>query len=165
MVTLVDVGMPVFDGRRCLREAITSILNQDYSDFTLIVSDNASTDGSQEIIAELAQQDSRMEAHFAGHDAGGAWTFNQVFRLSNAKYFKWAAADDTCEPSFLSTCIGALEADRREAVLAHPATALIDQHGDFIRVDRYHKSLRVNGPDAGPAPPQGRRRRSPNGVP
>ena len=42
----VSIGLPVYNGSRYIAEAITSHLSQTFEDFELIVSDNASTDGT-----------------------------------------------------------------------------------------------------------------------
>lgn len=56
----VSIGMPVFNGANYIEEAIQSILNQTYSDFELIISDNASTDAGGEICQAYVKQDSRI---------------------------------------------------------------------------------------------------------
>ncbi len=46
---VVGVGMPVYNGERFLAEAIESVLRQSFADFELVISDNASTDRTEEI--------------------------------------------------------------------------------------------------------------------
>ena len=44
---LVSIGMPVYNGEKYIRQALDSLLAQDYANFELVISDNASTDGTQ----------------------------------------------------------------------------------------------------------------------
>ena len=56
----VSICLPVYNGENYVREAITSILEQTFEDFELIISDNASTDGTGEICRDAAARDSRV---------------------------------------------------------------------------------------------------------
>src|SRR5262245_32943693 len=88
------IGVPVYNGERYLEPAIGSLLAQTFSDFRLIISDNASTDGTEEICRALARRDRRIEYHRSTRNRGPAWNFNRVVELADAEYFKWAAYDD-----------------------------------------------------------------------
>ncbi len=54
----ICIGMPVFNGERFIACAVESILAQTYDDLRLIILDNASTDGTQEISEGFLRQDS-----------------------------------------------------------------------------------------------------------
>jgi glycosyltransferase involved in cell wall biosynthesis len=90
------------------------------------VSDNGSTDATREICLEVARLDPRVR--YLRHDTnrGAAWNYVQVFREADGEYFKWAAHDDLCRPSFLRRCVEALESDATAAV-AYPRTEVIDE--------------------------------------
>ena len=51
----VSIGMPIYNGERIMRESIDSILAQSFTDFELIISDNASTDATREIALEYCR--------------------------------------------------------------------------------------------------------------
>ena len=57
----VSIGLPVYNGEKFIRNAIDSILSQSYKNFELIISDNASTDSTQEICLEYAKNDNRIK--------------------------------------------------------------------------------------------------------
>lgn len=127
----VSIGLPVYNGMPYIEEAIDLILAQTYSDFELIISDNASTDGTEDICREYASKDKRIRYFRNDKNIGAAKNFNRVFELSSGEYFKWAAHDDLCATSFLSRCIEVL--DRRfEIVLCFPKTILIDKGGKVL---------------------------------
>ncbi len=105
------IGLPVYNGSPYLAGAIQSLLAQTYGDFELIISDNGSNDDTQEVCQQFAQQDRRVRYIRQPQNLGAIKNFNHVFEVSNSPYFKWAAHDDVCEPTFLQACIDQLESD------------------------------------------------------
>jgi glycosyltransferase involved in cell wall biosynthesis len=128
----ITVGMPVFNGERYLERAIQSILVQSYTDFRLVILDNASTDQTAEIAREYARRDARVVYHRNEVNLGAGPNFNRVFGLCDSEYFKWAAHDDELRPAYLEKCIGALDADEN-AILAHSHVQEIDDGGNLLR--------------------------------
>jgi glycosyltransferase involved in cell wall biosynthesis len=128
---LLSIGLFLHNGDRFLEAAITSILNQTFTDFELILSDNCSTDGSAEICRRFAAQDSRIRYYRAEHTMSAGWNLRNVYSKANGKYFKWATHDDMIQPDFLRLCIDALEADD-SLVVAHTLTRCIDESGQFV---------------------------------
>ena len=98
----ISVGLPVFNGENFVREAIESILSQTFSDFELVISDNASTDSTQSICEEYQQKDKRVRYFRSPENRGASWNFNNTFHLSQGEYFKWAAHDDVLLPRYFS---------------------------------------------------------------
>jgi glycosyltransferase involved in cell wall biosynthesis len=123
--------MPVYNAERYLREALESLLAQTYGDFELLIADNASTDATEDLCKKYAAVDDRIR--YVGHreNYGPIANFNDVFRLTSGRYFKWAASDDICAPDFLSRCVEVLDSDPTVA-LACPRIAGIDQDGKRI---------------------------------
>lgn len=140
----VFIGLPVFNGAEFLRDAVESLLNQTYRDFRLLISDNASTDGTEELCRELAGQDSRIIYHRHAQNMGAAPNFNFCVDQANGKYFKWMAHDDICQPTYLERCVDVLEHDP-EVVLCHTRVQGIDAAGS-VRGD-YTEELTFNHPD------------------
>jgi glycosyltransferase involved in cell wall biosynthesis len=128
----VDVGLPVRNGERYLPRQLDSLLAQDFEDFRVIISDNASTDRTQEICRRYAERDPRIEYHRSDVNRGLAWNWNRAFELSRAPYFKWAAHDDEHEPTFLSRCVAVLDADS-SVVCCHAETVEIDEDSVPLR--------------------------------
>lgn len=127
----VSIGMPVCNGERFIKETLDAILAQTYEDFELIISDNASTDRTQEICQTYVARDRRIRYHRNEQNLGAAWNYNRVFELSTGEYFKWAACDDLCAPTYLERCVEIL--DRNPAViLCYPRTTIIDERGSCI---------------------------------
>jgi glycosyltransferase involved in cell wall biosynthesis len=130
-IPLVSIGLPVYNGERYLREAVDSLLAQTFTDFELVLSDNASTDGTAEICREYATLDKRIRYVRNDTNIGLNRNCNQVVRLSVGKYFKLAAADDVCHPELLAKCVKVLDEDPT-VVSAHGKTRFIDSDGNSL---------------------------------
>jgi glycosyltransferase involved in cell wall biosynthesis len=135
--------MPVYNGEKYLPGAIECFLAQTFTEFELVISDNASTDRTPEIVRDYAAKDPRIRFHRAEVNRGAAWNFNRVYELSSGPYFKWAAHDDLCAPTFLEKCTRVLDQDR-DVVLSYPRARVIDEAGDVVRP--YDKVIDADGP-------------------
>jgi glycosyltransferase involved in cell wall biosynthesis len=82
---------------------------QTFSDFELILSDNASTDGSLELARRLAREDSRIRIVENARNCGAAFNVRRVFLEGRAPYFKWASSNDLCAPQLVERCLTELE--------------------------------------------------------
>jgi glycosyltransferase involved in cell wall biosynthesis len=127
----VSIGLPVFNGENYLRDAVESILAQTFSDFELIICDNASTDRTEEIARHYAAADPRVRYHRNETNIGGARNQKLTVDLSTGRYFRLAAHDDLIAPTFLDECVGELER-RPETVICYPGTVVIDTDGKQV---------------------------------
>lgn len=105
----VSIGMPVRNGEPHLRAALDSLVAQTFTDFELIVSDNASTDATGAICREYAAADARIRYVRQDEDLGAFANFRFVVEQAAGEYFMWAAADDTRAPGFVETNLAFLE--------------------------------------------------------
>ncbi|WP_159798079.1 glycosyltransferase family 2 protein [Puerhibacterium puerhi] len=127
----LTVGVPVFDGARYLAETLEALLAQDYRDLVVVVSDNASTDGTRAICEDFAARDPRVRYHREEVNRGGAWNFTRVLELARTELFAWNAADDVAAPGHLARCVAALDA-HPEAPLAYDRVRLIGPDSEVI---------------------------------
>lgn len=130
----VSIGLPVYNGERYLEACLDSLLAQTYTDFELIISDNASTDGTENICRAYVAKDQRVRYYRNATNVGVGRNFNRVFELSTGEYFKWASADDLCKPEHLKRCLDVLENDDT-AVLVYPKTRFIDESGNVLDIN------------------------------
>lgn len=126
---LVSLGMPVFNGENFLEAALESLLSQTFTDFEIILADNASSDRTPEICQAYAAKDARIRYYRNAHNIGAAANFNLVFQMSRGNYFKWAAHDDLCAPMFLERCVEVLDNDP-SVVLCSSDAGRIDWAGN-----------------------------------
>jgi glycosyltransferase involved in cell wall biosynthesis len=128
----VTVGLPVYNGARYLSNALDSLAAQTYADLEIVISDNCSTDETEEICRAFAARDERVRYIRRAENRGAAWNFNSVVSESSSPYFKWAAADDVLAPSCVERCVEALDETDDRVVLVYPRTKLIDEEGEVI---------------------------------
>jgi glycosyltransferase involved in cell wall biosynthesis len=132
--------MPVWNGEAFITEAIESILVQTYTDFELVISDNASTDATAEICHAYARRDSRVRYIRQERNIGANANHNELFHRSSGAYFKWAACDDVLAPEFINECVRVLD-EHRDVVLCSPKTVLINEDGSPVRYSPQHKEI------------------------
>lgn len=125
---LVSLGLPVYNGERYLAQALECLLAQSFTDFELIISDNASSDATEQICREHAARDSRIVYYRQPENLGAIRNFNFVFEASSGEYFKWASYDDLCEPTFLEKTVAVLEAEE-DVVVAYSRSDMVDASG------------------------------------
>ena len=135
----VSIGLPVYNGEEFLREALDSLLAQDFTAFELIVSDNASCDATEPICRSY-EADPRVRYLRNAENIGATANFARLPKLARGDYFMWAAHDDRWEPSFVSKCVAQLDA-HPEAVLCFSQVRFMDEHDaevNDIPVHRLH---------------------------
>jgi glycosyltransferase involved in cell wall biosynthesis len=142
---LVSIGLPVYNGENFVAEAIQCVLDQTFSNWELIICDNSSTDRTVAICRVFADRDSRISVHQNARNMGASFNYNEVFRFSRGKYFKWMAHDDLFAPQFIESCIKELEKDER-LVLVFPKMCHVAVDGRLLR--RQASELSVLGPTA-----------------
>lgn len=128
----VSFGLPVYNGERYLAQAIESVLGQDLDDFELNISDNASTDGTEDIVRGYAATDHRIRYERQETNRGGVWNFQRVFEMSTADYFTWICADDWKSSDFASSTVQTMKSAGPTAVVAYTRTHLVGPDGEFL---------------------------------
>jgi len=126
-VPAVSIGLPVYNGAESLGRALNSVLQQDFADFELIISDNASTDGTRAICESFTQRDQRIRYFRNFTNIGVNPNHNRVFQLSTGKYFTWFAHDLEYLPGMLGRCIDVIRSAPSAVVLVYPRCEIFDQ--------------------------------------
>lgn len=124
----VSIGLPVYNGERFLRGTLEGLLRQEFADFEILISDNASTDGTETVAREFASADSRISYHRNAENLGAARNFELLAERARGTYFIWASAHDRWDPRLLTESVNALEG-RPEAVLCYSQSLAIDEAG------------------------------------
>ena len=105
------IGVPVFNGEATIGAALDSVLSQQFEDWTLLISDNASTDGTEVICREFAERDPRIRYHRQTHNVGAWNNFKFLLAQADCPYFTWLSDDFVMKPEYLQVCVKRLEDD------------------------------------------------------
>lgn len=158
----ITIGMPVYNGAKYIGEALDSLLVQTFTDFELIISDNASTDATQSICEEYARRDLRIRYVRQSENRGALANFQFVLDQAQGEFFMWAAADDKWDRDWVRSLRNALETagvgaafgklmhiDENSKTLKHPANGNTFKYVGsklrrriryFIEFERYGKA-------------------------
>jgi glycosyltransferase involved in cell wall biosynthesis len=145
MTPRLTIGLPVYNGEEYLAESLDALLGQSYEDYELIITDNASTDGTPDICKRYVAADSRVSYHRLPVNIGAAGNHNHVFTLARGELFKWASHDDLYGATLLERCVEALD-ERPDYILAHSYNATIDSRGRII--EPYDYRIPTDSPSA-----------------
>ena len=111
--SLITMGMPVFNGEKFIEKRLDSLLKQTHTNFELIISDNASTDKTEEICKKIMKMDSRIIYLRQKKNIGGILNFKFLLNKAKGKYFIWTAVDDILLPTFLEKNLKILESQKK----------------------------------------------------
>lgn len=128
---LVSIGLPVYNGEKYLRHALDCLLSQDYPNFELIISDNASTDTTGMICKEYARRDGRIKYTRNFSNIGALGSTLKLIEMVSGEYFMWASHDDWFSPSYIRLCLEKLQ-QNANAVMCCSEIEFIDADGNTL---------------------------------
>lgn len=126
---LVTIGMPIYNEERFLEHALASLRSQDYENIQILISDNASTDGTGEIGKKAALEDERITYVRRDENIGVAANFRSVVEAARGEYLMWAAGHDEWSQDLISESVSVLESNK-SASLAFATSFWIDETGE-----------------------------------
>ena len=132
---MVTIGIPVYNREKLLGRTLDCLLAQTYTDFEILISDNASTDNTETLCREYAAKDSRFRYVRQPHNLGILGNFTYVKDNAWGKYFQWCSSDDLCEPEFLGSLVECMEANPALAVAMTDVKTVVPT-GEVIHIDR-----------------------------
>ena len=141
MTPRVSVMVPAYNGGDFLAKAIDSVLEQSLEDFELVVSDDASDDGSIEACRAIS--DSRLRIESAEERLGQAGNWNRCVELASAPYVVLLHADDELAPEYLERAVAVLDANR-DVGLVHCAVQHIDEEGRALHTQQLFEHDQVD---------------------
>lgn len=141
---LVTIGMPVYNGEKYIRQSLDSILAQTFTDYELIISDNASMDSTEDICREYLGKDQRIQYHRFNENMGASKNYNYLVGVASGKYFRWSNYDDISAATSLEKCVDLLN-HNESVILVYPRTVIIDDKGNVI--SNYDDNLDLRSSD------------------
>lgn len=124
----ITIALPVYNGAETLAPVIESVLGQTFPDLELLLSDNASTDGTEEVCQHYARADSRVVYHRHAENIGLLNNFRSAAERAKGRYVRWIGDDDSLEPDYASRILEVFAEDERR-VLVTSQIVYIDADG------------------------------------
>jgi glycosyltransferase involved in cell wall biosynthesis len=106
---LVTIGMPTRNRVVALERALRSALAQEGVEIEVVVSDNASTDGTADLCSALASVDPRLRYIRQPKNIGPEANFGAVLDAATTPFFMWLADDDWIDPAYVAMCARVLQ--------------------------------------------------------
>lgn len=128
---LVSIGMPVYNEESYILASITALLNQDYENIEIVLSDNGSTDKTSDICEEMARNHSNITFNKFDTNVGITKNFNYVLEQSHGKYFMWAAGHDLWSKNYISECVNMMLMNPL-SVISFGSSQWIDQNDHIM---------------------------------
>ncbi len=138
----VSIGMPVYNGAQFIREALDSLLAQTFTNFELIISDNASTDDTEAICRDYAVKDARIRYVRQAKNLGATANFKFVLDEAVGEYFMWAAADDVWDVKWIATLLPISSA---EHCISYGTVQTIDGKGNPMQHPANRRNFSYTG--------------------
>lgn len=131
----VTIGIPVRNGEKVLGQTLESLLAQDHGDFEIVVSDNASSDGTREVAESYCGRDQRIRYRRQPVNVGALGNFTGLVRMARTERFMWASCGEEWRADHLGNLSRALDR-QSDAVLAISHVGLIEANTGH-REDRF----------------------------
>ena len=154
---LVSICIPTYNRAQKLVRAVENAIAQDYENLEIIVSDNASSDQTKQILDDFVERDPRIRYIRKDSDEGVISNFNDSIRLASGTYRMWLADDDWLDSNFISSGVSALTADpdlvmvagqckiyRQDGSVDIARQINIDSDNPMCRVIKHYATVRDN---------------------
>ena len=142
---LVSIGVPIYNEEKHLAEVLDSLLAQDYENFEIVISDNASTDGTQRICEKYAAADRRVRYYRHDTHVHGFQNFNRLLELARGEFFMWVSGHDLHHRSQVSKCIEVMLEDAH-IVLCYTQMIWIDEQSQpFVPLEKGNDYIDTRG--------------------
>jgi glycosyltransferase involved in cell wall biosynthesis len=143
---VISVLMPVYNSERYLMPAVSSILNQSYTDFEFLITDDGSSDGSLAILQAFAKRDCRILL-VSRPNTGYVVALNEMLGIARGEFIARMDADDVSMPRRFERQLTFMR-EHSDCVLVGSAVRYIDPEGCLLthmhpptsheQIDKFH---------------------------
>ena len=133
---LVSICIPVFNGGDLIYHALESCIHQTYKYIEIIVADNASSDGTEDVVKKYATHDKRVRYFRQTENIGPTKNFLSAFELASGEYVQLLAHDDWLSKNYIEECVESFLANPEAAVVVGGLISLVVSEDGFFNFDR-----------------------------
>ena len=112
----IDILMATYNGERYLKEQLDSILEQSYSDFRLLISDDGSQDNTREILNEYVNKDNRIVVFLQNKNLGVVKNFEYLMQKVESDSFMFADQDDIWQEDKIQRSVNKMQQENADLV-------------------------------------------------
>lgn len=113
----VSIGIPTYNGAKRIVSTITSILNQQYPNLEVIISDNCSSDNTEQVCSNLCKENQSLHYFRQTENIGIIANYKFVLSRASGELYMWVADDDSLEPGILWKYV--------DFLISHPGYSLV----------------------------------------
>lgn len=128
---IVSIVMATYNGEKYIRQQLDSILEQTYSNFEVIVVDDASTDETLAILYEYSTLDSRIMVHHNEFNCGVVANFERGVRLAKGEFIAFSDQDDVFRKDKIAILVKTFSTNQKCDMVVSDLS-LIDGKGSVI---------------------------------
>lgn len=139
-IPAISVVMSVYNGEKYLEKGISSIVNQTFTDWELIVCDDGSADNTYELLKQFAQRDERIRVIRNEHNSGLAYSLNRAISIARSNILARQDADDESAPNRFEV--------QYPYVIEHPEYAIVGTAWYNVSDERQWVTLPLEEPTA-----------------
>lgn len=141
----IDILMATYNGEKYLREQIDSILEQSYTDFRLLISDDFSTDSTRDILNEYVEKDSRVIVFLQSKNLGVVKNFEFLLQKVESEYFMFSDQDDIWQKDKTKKSMELME--KTASDLVYTNLEVVDQdlklvHKSYWKLKGFEKKIK-----------------------
>ena len=126
-VPAVSVCIPTYNRRDYLKETLQSVFAQTYKDYEVVIVDDGSTDGTEEMIKQLGCN----VRYYWQKNAGEGAARNRLIELAGGKFITFIDSDDLLMPDAVERMVAAMQRES-EPVIVYGSYLRIDPYGNII---------------------------------
>lgn len=140
MQSLISIVMPVYNSEKYIEEAISSVIEQSYSYWELLIVNDGSTDGSAQLINKYMERDQRIKLIDKKENEGVALARNCAIKAAQGDYICFLDSDDVWEKNKLEIQISYMK--KKDVSFSCTSYSIINEKGDkvgyFERKQRFY---------------------------
>ncbi len=124
----VTIGIPLYNEGKFIAETLLSAVDQSYPYLKILVSDNASTDNTLEIVRQIAANHTNISVISQPQNIGATNNFEFVMQNADTEYFCWLGGHDVLHPEFIQKAINTFLSNDNLS-LVYPESQTIEEKG------------------------------------
>ena len=143
-MTPISIILPVYNGKKYIEQSVNSLLEQQFSDFELLIVDDCSTDGCWEYLQGL--KDDRISLYRNEKNSGLFYNLNFLVKRSNSPIIKIWSQDDVMYPDCIKDVVD-FHQQHPEISFSYTDRDYIDASGAIIEIKQYDTTPEIVSPE------------------